>query len=104
MKVLHESKYTWIGTRLGLHVFVRNEKNFDPEVLLLYRAKMKRKDGSFKYFDPILRNDNSEVNSYHLSMSGKTTDNQNYNIEFEVDDEEVDNSAVCVSEFIRCRV
>lgn len=99
MKVLHESKYKWIGTNGYNHVFISTQECFDPEILHLFRAKLKRRDGSFKYFDPI-----KEVNErpkVKVMWEGFTQDMKEFHIEIELDDNF--NSAVCVSESIRCR-
>lgn len=53
MKVFHEKDYEYIGQREGWHCFRSIKKDFDPEIVLVYRAKMIKNDGSSIYYDPI---------------------------------------------------
>lgn len=53
MKVLHEKYYDYIGVVGSWHAFKCTKVGFDPEVILLYRARMIMNDGSDKFFDPV---------------------------------------------------
>jgi len=55
MKVLYQDSYDYLGaTPEGWHVFKCVKENFDEEYVLLERARVIQKDGSSKYYDPIL--------------------------------------------------
>lgn len=56
MKVLHEDSYEYVGVEGEWHKFKCIKDNFDPEMLLLYRARMILKDGTSRFFDPIVSN------------------------------------------------
>ncbi len=57
MKTLHENKVRYIGTTevfgIKYHMFQNIFENFDPEILLVTRARFVKKDGSSVYYDEI---------------------------------------------------
>lgn len=53
MKALHESKYKYLGTLQGKHVFQNIIQPEDAEVILINRARFVKNDGSSIYFDPV---------------------------------------------------
>ena len=57
MKTIHENKAKYIGTTevfgIKYHMFQSIFENFDPEILLVTRARFVKKDGSSIYYDEI---------------------------------------------------
>lgn len=53
MKTINSSKYRYVGVKDNWHVFESILDNFDPEMLLVYRARYIMPDGSSRFFDPI---------------------------------------------------
>lgn len=53
MKVFHEKDYEYIGQKEGWHCFRSIKKDFDPEIVLVYRARFIKKNGTSVYYDPI---------------------------------------------------
>lgn len=78
MKVINEKDYSYLGTSRGWHVFISTKKSFDPELLYLYRARMILKDGSFKFFDPIVRDKDMSEEQDYLILEGNTVDGNSY--------------------------
>lgn len=101
MKILSCDKYSWIGIKDNWHVFVSKFCDFDPEVLYLYRAKVRMNNGDVVYFDPILGNYNKQP--IEISVCGKTSDGKLYDMNIEVDTTEY-SPAVCVSDSKLLRV
>ena len=57
MKTLHENKVRYIGTtevfNVKYHMFQSIFEDFDPEIILVTRARFIQKDGSSIYYDKI---------------------------------------------------
>ena len=57
MKTLHETKYQYIGTtevlNIKYHMFQSTQKDFDPEILLVTKARLITKNNESIYFDEI---------------------------------------------------
>ena len=57
MKTIHETKSRYIGTTevfgVKYHMFQSIQKDFDPEIILVTRARLIKKDGSSVYYDEI---------------------------------------------------
>lgn len=54
MKVILERDYTYAGTRDSWHVFKsKPKKDFDPEEVLVTRARYLLNNGKSIFFDPI---------------------------------------------------
>ena len=56
MKVIHEKDYTYIGIEGPWYVFEsKPKKDFYPERLMEYAARMIKLDGTSQFFDPMER-------------------------------------------------
>ena len=57
MKTISETKYRYIGTTevfgIKYHMFQSIFEDFDPEILLVTRARLIKKDGDSSYYDEI---------------------------------------------------
>lgn len=53
MKIFQEKDYKYIGQRDGWHCFESIKENFDPEIVLVRRARFIHLDGSSEFFDPL---------------------------------------------------
>lgn len=84
MKILHGNNYQYVGVKDGLHMFVSIRKDFDPEVILLERAKFINGDNSVIFYDPVEDIDrnwkdvdyvyegtDAEGNKYHILLECK---------------------------------
>jgi hypothetical protein len=56
MKTLNAKKYRYVGIKDNWHVFESVWNDFDPEVLLVVRARYLLPDGTSIYFDPVNTN------------------------------------------------
>lgn len=86
MKVLSAKNYSYLGTKDQWHLFVNKCKTFDPEVVMLYRARMIMEDGSSKFYDPIV-SPAANVFNDRLVLSGTTSDGSEYQLTLDVDSE-----------------
>lgn len=95
MKVINEKDYSYLGSSRGWHVFISTKRNFDPELLYVFRARMIMKDGSSKFFDPIRRKKEQREEQDFLILEGNTKDGSSYCMMNSVDLELDEGSCVC---------
>lgn len=86
MKVLSAKNYSYLGTKNQWHLFVSKRKSFDPEVVMLYRARMIMEDGSSKFYDPIVSPATNMFND-QLVLSGTASNGEEYQLTLDVDSE-----------------
>lgn len=62
MKIIHEETHTLLGKDGSWYVFElkRTGPDFDPEIILIKRARMITKDGKSRFFDTIKESQDSE--------------------------------------------
>jgi hypothetical protein len=53
MKIFNEGAYKYLGLVGSWHCFISTRINFDPEIVLVKRARFILKDGTSRYYDPI---------------------------------------------------